>query len=141
MLCAILGDVSGGFAIQRHIGSVEPTAPVSLSLAFSAPLLIPELLTPPAHRPSTLVLPSIVALALVCATAVRALVVTCINPAIAGLRSVLVPREHVGLGSALPSAVTLFGSCFTTAQSRKGQPRGGSTRPGQLEATVLSKGS
>jgi drug/metabolite transporter (DMT)-like permease len=133
MLLAILGYASGGLVIQRHFRGVEPTAPVALSLALAALLLLPPaVLSLPAHRPSTLALCSILVLGLVCtaaamllmfylishAGAARASVITYINPAVASLLGVLILHEHLGLGGTLAFALILLGSWLATRRPR-----------------------
>jgi drug/metabolite transporter (DMT)-like permease len=129
MLIATTGYACGGLIIQRHFRGVEPTAPIALSLAFAALLLLPPALySLPAHGPSTLALCSILVLGLLCtavamllmfylvshAGAARASVITYINPAVASLLGVLILHEHLGLGGTLAFVLILLGSWLAT---------------------------
>lgn len=129
MLIATAGYACGGLIIQRHFRGVEPTAPIALSLALAALLLMPPaMFSLPSHRPSMLALCSIVVLGLLCtavamllmfylvshAGAARASVITYINPAVASLLGVLILHEHLGVGGTLAFVLILLGSWIAT---------------------------
>jgi drug/metabolite transporter (DMT)-like permease len=131
MLVATIGYASGGLIIQRYFRGVEPTAPIALSLALAALLLLPPALLSlplPLQRPSLLALGCIVVLGLLCtaiamllmfylvshAGAARASVITYINPAVASLLGVLILHERLGVGGTLAFVLILLGSWLAT---------------------------
>lgn len=129
MLLAAICYAVGPLIIRRHLGGLDSFGPIAASLAVSSvALLLPALLTFPAHPPSTLALSSIAILGLAC-TAVamllmfylvnhagpaRASVITYVNPAVAALLGVLVLGEHLGVGGYLAFALILTGSWLAT---------------------------
>jgi len=129
MLLAAVCYAVGPLIIRRHLGGLDSFGPIAASLAVSsAALLVPALMTFPAHQPSALALTSIAILGLAC-TAVamllmfylvnnagpaRASVITYINPAVATLLGVVVLHEHLGIGGIMAFALILLGSWLAT---------------------------
>lgn len=142
MLVATLGYAIGPLIIQRHLGKLDAVGPLAASLAVaSMVLLIPAVLSLPAHLPSAPVLASMAMLGLVCtalamllmfylvshAGAARATVITYINPAVAALLG-----ERLGVGGILAFVLILLGSWLATRGRplpRRGHPSEAAVSP------------
>ncbi len=133
MLVATLGYAIGPLIIQRHLGGLDPYGPLAASLlAASALLLVPAMLSFPAHLPSLVALAAVAILGVVCtalamllmfylvehAGASRAVVITYINPAVAALLGVTLLHERLGLGGMLAFVCILLGSWLATSGRR-----------------------
>jgi len=142
MLTATLGYAIGPLIIQRHLGGLDPYGPLAASLGVaSAVLVVPAILSFPAHMPSMLVLTSMAILGVVCtalamllmfylvghAGASRATVITYINPAVAALLGVALLHERLGLGGILAFVLILLGSWLATRGARMQYGRAGET--------------
>jgi drug/metabolite transporter (DMT)-like permease len=129
MMLATVGYATGPLIIQRHLKGLDSIGPVAASLAMaSAVLLLPALLTFPRRLPSALALSSIAVLGLLCsaaamllmfylvkhAGAVRAAVITYINPVVATLLGVGLLHERLGWGGYIAFATILIGSWLVT---------------------------
>lgn len=125
MLIAALGYAVGPLIIQRHLTGLDAFGPLSASLLIaSLVLLVPALLSAPAHAPTMVALTSVAVLGVVCtafamllmfylvthAGASRASLITYINPAVATLLGVWLLREHLGFGAIAAFALILAGS-------------------------------
>jgi len=129
MLLATLGYALGALIVQRYFSGIDQVAPLAASLAVAALLLtVPAALALPAHVPSALTLSALAVLGLLCtaiamllmfylirrAGAMRASVVTYVNPAVASLVGVTVLGESLGLTDLLGLALILAGSWLAT---------------------------
>jgi drug/metabolite transporter (DMT)-like permease len=100
MLLTTVGYSLGPLIVQRHLSSLDPFGPISLSLAVAAAVLsLPAALSWPRHTPGALTLASIAVLGLVCT---------------ATLLGTALLHEYVGVGGLLGLALILVGSWLAT---------------------------
>ena len=134
LVLATVGYAVGPLIIQRHLARLDPLGPVSASLGIaSLVLLLPALLTFPAHLPSKVALLSIAVLGVLCtaiamllmfslvnqAGAARASVITYINPVVATALGAGLLHEHLGTGGYVAFGVILIGSWLATRNTRR----------------------
>ena len=129
MLLATAGYALGALVVQRYLSGIDPVAPLGASLAVAGLLLtIPAALTLPSHLPSVWTFGALTVLGVLCtaiamllmfylireAGAMRASVVTYVNPAVASLVGVSVLGESLGLSDLLGLGLILAGSWLAT---------------------------
>jgi drug/metabolite transporter (DMT)-like permease len=129
MLLATVGYALGPLIVQRHLKELSPIAPVAVSIAMAAlVLLIPAMATLPTTLPSPAVLASLFALGAICtaiamllmfylissAGASRATLITYVNPAVAALLGVGILHERLGVGGLVAFALILLGTWLST---------------------------
>ncbi len=129
MLLSTVGYALGALIVQRYFSGIDQVAPLAASLAVAGLLLtIPAALTPPPHLPSVLTFGALAVLGVLCtaiamllmfylireAGAMRASVVTYVNPAVASLVGVTVLHESLGVSDLLGLALILAGSWLAT---------------------------
>lgn len=129
MLLATIGYALGPLIIQRYLQGLSPIAPMSMSIAMAAIVLLPAALaTWPAVMPSGQVVVSLLALGAICtaiamllmfyltkaAGASRATLITYVNPVIAALLGVGILHERLGLGGLMAFALILLGTWLAT---------------------------
>lgn len=129
MLVSTVGYALGALIVQRYLGDTDQVAALAVSLVVAALLLtIPAALTFPSQLPSALTLGALAVLGVLCtaigmllwlylireAGAMRASVVTYVNPAVASLAGVTVLGESLGVSDLLGLALILAGSWLAT---------------------------
>ena len=129
VLGAAAGYTAGPLILERHLVDLDPRATMGASLAVaSAVLLIPAILTAPAHLPDGGALASIVVLGLLCTALAfvifssligeigpsRAAVITYINPVIAVALGVGLLGEQPSAGTVAGLLLILAGSWLST---------------------------
>ncbi len=132
VLVSTIGYAMGALIIERHLHGVGSIGPVAGSLSIaSLLLLVPAMLSLPAHMPSAVALSSVAILGLVCtvlamllmfylvknAGASRASVVTYLNPAVATLLGMVLLGERLGMGGLIGFGLVLLGSWLATRGS------------------------
>ena len=128
-----MGYSTAPIIVSRHLGDAPRLGVVALSLALCALGYLPfALLALPHHAPPPLALASIATLGVVCtalaflvafaliseAGAVRATVVTYVNPAVAAVLGTTFLGERFTLGMGVGFGLILLGSVGATALSR-----------------------
>lgn len=154
VLGAAAGYTAGPLILKRGLLELDPRATMGASLAVaSAALLIPALLTAPAHLPSGGAIASIAVLGLLCTALAfvifssligevgpsRAAVITYVNPVIAVALGVALLGEQPGAGTVAGLLLILAGSWLSTdGRMPPGVVsmlrRGGSRRTGETPA-------
>lgn len=129
VLGAAAGYTAGPLILKRHLVELDPRATMGASLAVaSAALLIPAIVTAPAHLPSGGALASIAVLGLLCTALAfvifssligevgpsRAAVITYINPVIAVALGVALLGEQPSAGTVAGLLLILAGSWLST---------------------------
>lgn len=129
MVLSTVGYALGALMVQRYFSGIDQVAPLAASLGVAALLLtIPAVLTWPSHLPSAWTLTALAVLGVLCtaigmllwfylireAGAMRASVVTYINPAVASLVGVTVLGEALALTDLLGLGLILAGSWLAT---------------------------
>jgi drug/metabolite transporter (DMT)-like permease len=129
VLGAAAGYTAGPLILKRGLIELDPRATMGASLAVaSAALLIPAILTAPAHLPSGGALASIAVLGLLCTALAfvifssligevgpsRAAVITYVNPVIAVALGVTLLGEQPGAGTVAGLLLILAGSWLST---------------------------
>lgn len=129
MLLSTVGYALGALIVQRHLSGIDQVAPLAASLAVAGLLLtIPAALTLPPHLPSALTFGALAVLGVLCtaiamllmfyliraAGAMRASVVTYVNPAVASLVGVTILGESLGVSDLLGLVLILAGSWLAT---------------------------
>lgn len=129
MLISTVGYALGALTVQRYFSGIDPVAPLAVSLAVAGLILtIPAALTLPSHLPSVWTFGALAVLGILCtaiamllwfylireASAMRATVVTYVNPAVASLVGVTVLGESLGVTDLLGLALILAGSWLAT---------------------------
>lgn len=129
MLLSTVGYALGPLIVQRYLAGIDQVAPLAVSLAVAALLLtLPAALTLPAHLPSARTLGALAVLGVLCtaiamllmfyliraAGALRASVVTYVNPAVASLVGVGILGESLGVTDLLGLGLILAGSWLAT---------------------------
>ncbi len=127
-VCYAVGPV----ILQRYLADLPAFGVISASLAVTALAFVPfALATLPTETPPASAIWSVLALAVVCTAvafvlffaliaevgAVRATVITYINPAVAALLGVAILDEHFTAGMAAGFALVLVGSVLATRRS------------------------
>ena len=127
-VCYAVGPV----ILQRYLAELPALGVISASLAVTAIAFVPfALVSLPSETPSWSAIWSVVALAVVCTAiafvlffaliaevgAVRATVITYINPAVAALLGVAILDEHFTAGMAAGFALVLVGSVLATRRA------------------------
>lgn len=138
MAAVVVCYASGPQILARHLRSLPGLGVVACSLAACALGYLPAtLLSLPAKLPPARALASILALGVVCTAlafvlffrliaevgAVRATVITYVNPAVAVVLGVALLHEPFRLGTALGFALILLGSALATRAVRPRGPR------------------
>ena len=129
MLLSTIGYALGALIVQRYLSGIDRVAALAVSLAVAAGLLtIPAVLSMPSHLPSAVTFGALAVLGVLCtavgmlvwfylireAGAMRATVVTYINPAVASLVGVTVLGESLGVSDLIGLALILAGSWLAT---------------------------
>jgi drug/metabolite transporter (DMT)-like permease len=129
MLISTVGYALGALVVQRHFSGIDPVAPLAVSLGVAGLLLtIPAALTLPSHLPSVWTFGALAVLGMLCtatamllmfylirkAGAMRASVVTYVNPAVASVVGVTLLGESLGLSELLGLGLILVGSWLAT---------------------------
>jgi drug/metabolite transporter (DMT)-like permease len=127
-VCYAVGPV----ILQRYLADLPALGVISVSLAVTALAFVPfALATFPSETPPASAIWSVLALAVVCTAvafvlffaliaevgAVRATVITYINPAVAALLGVAILDEHFTIGMAAGFALVLVGSVLATRRA------------------------
>ena len=127
-VCYAVGPV----ILQRHLADLPALGVISVSLAMTALAFVPfALVSLPSETPPAGAIWSVIALAVVCTAvafvlffaliaevgAVRATVITYINPAVAALLGVAILDEHFTAGMAAGFALVLIGSALATRRA------------------------
>lgn len=127
-VCYAVGPV----ILQRYLADLPALGVISASLAVTALVFVPfGLASLPSEMPPASAIWSVVALAVVCTAiafvlffaliaevgAVRATVITYINPAVAALLGVAILDEHFTAGMAAGFALVLVGSALATRRA------------------------
>ena len=127
-VCYAVGPV----ILQRYLADLPALGVISVSLAVTALAFVPfALASLPSEAPPASAIWSVLALAVVCTAiafvlffaliaevgAVRATVITYINPAVAALLGVAILDEHFTAGMAAGFALVLVGSVLATRRS------------------------
>jgi drug/metabolite transporter (DMT)-like permease len=127
----------GPFILQRWLADLPPLGVIAASLAVTALVYAPvALFDPPGAMPSAEVVLSVLGLAVVCTAvaflvffaliaevgAVRATVITYVNPAVAAVLGVIVLEEDFTAGMGLGLALVLVGSALATRPGRTPPP-------------------
>ncbi len=129
VLAATVGLSAGPLIAQRHLGGVDPVGSLAASLAIATLVQTPfALLSLPSRLPSALTLASIAVLGVVCTAlamllffyligrvgALRASVVTYVNPGVAAIVGVALLHEDLGIAGISGLVLILTGSWLAT---------------------------
>lgn len=141
----------GPYILQRWLADLPALGVIAASLALTAVLYAPvALLGPPETMPSAEVVWSVLGLAVVCTAlafilffaliaevgAVRATVITYVNPAVAAVLGVLVLEEAFTAGMGVGLALVLLGSALATRPGGTAPPEA----PGYPPTTAVASG-
>jgi drug/metabolite transporter (DMT)-like permease len=134
MVVVVVGYATGPWVLSRYLRDLPSLGVIAVSLASTALVYAPvAAFQIPSSLPAGRVLASIAGLAVACtavafvlffeliaeAGAVRATVITYVNPAVAALLGVAVLSERFTAGMALGFVLVLAGSVLATARSRE----------------------
>jgi drug/metabolite transporter (DMT)-like permease len=144
MAVVVLGYALGPAILSRRLAGVPSVGVMALSLAMTAVIYLPiAAVSWPASMPSVNALASIATLGVVCTAAafvlfgaliaeigaIRATVITYVNPAVAAVLGVLVLGETFSAGMGVGFALVILGS--TVATRRPGAPATATTAAGK----------